>query len=136
MYVLCLKNIMKWVFGMDHYNYARWLTVHLFDLMHLHLTCHDLYNEFITGKFSFSKSLREFSKMAPDQVHEQNNVVIKSVNGAVNVLNREDQSALERWELCSPEISRILSKFESVLDSDQTSKTKHFELGLLMQTHV
>ena len=58
--------------------------------------------------------------MSPDQVHEQNNEIIKSVSGTVNVLKREDQSALERWELCSPEIERVVSKFESMLDSGKT----------------
>ena len=108
------------MFGLDHYNYSRWLSVHLFNLMHLHVTCPDIYNEFVVGKFSFSKTLGEFSKMSSDQVHEPNNEIIKSVSGAVNVLKREDQSALERWELCSPEIARVVSTFESMLDSDKT----------------
>jgi hypothetical protein len=27
LYVLSLKNLMKWFFGLDHYNYARWLII-------------------------------------------------------------------------------------------------------------
>ena len=46
MYVLCLKNLMKWFFAMDHYHYARWLSVHLFYLVNLHLNCPDVYNAF------------------------------------------------------------------------------------------
>ena len=30
-----MKNLMKWVFSFDYYNYAQWTTVHLFDLMTL-----------------------------------------------------------------------------------------------------
>ena len=37
--------------------------------------------------------------MAPDQLHEQNNEVIKSFGGATPFLNRDDQSGLERWGL-------------------------------------
>ena len=52
LYVLSLRNLMKWIFGMDHYHYSRWLCIHLFDLMHLHFDCPDVYNSFMTGKFS------------------------------------------------------------------------------------
>ena len=84
---------MKWLFCMDHYHYARWASVYLLDIMHLQLTCPDIYNEFNAGNFSFSKTKREFSKMAADQLHEQNNDIFKSVSGVTNLFNREDQSA-------------------------------------------
>ena len=51
--------------------------------------------------------------MAPDQVHEQNNEVIKGTSGATHLLNRPGTSGLERWELCGHEISRIITEFES-----------------------
>ena len=41
--------------------------------------------------------------MATDQLHEQNNEVIKGVSGATDVMNREDQAGVERWGLCSPD---------------------------------
>ena len=51
--------------------------------------------------------------MTPDQVHEQNNEVIKGTSGATHLLNRPGTSGLERWELCGHEISRIITEFES-----------------------
>ena len=54
--IFSMKNLMKWIFSFDHYNYARWATVHLFDLMTLHETCPDIYQHFLKGNFSFQKS--------------------------------------------------------------------------------
>ena len=46
--------------------------------------------------------MRQFSRMAPDQLHEQNNELIKGFSGATHLLNRHDTSGLERWETCGP----------------------------------
>ena len=35
------------VFSMDHHHYARWGSVHLFDLVYLHITCPDIYKQFM-----------------------------------------------------------------------------------------
>ena len=77
LYVMSLKWFIKWMFALGHIHYARWLTIHLFDLCCLHLNTPDIYQEFVRGKFSFQKSMRRFSNMAPDQLHEQNNEKIK-----------------------------------------------------------
>ena len=53
----------------------------------------DIYENLKKGFFSFQKSTREFSRMALDQVHEQNNRVIKSTGGATDLVNKSDQSA-------------------------------------------
>ena len=73
LYVHCLKNAMKWVFALDHHHYARWGSVQLMDLYQLGKNCPDVYLEFMKGHFSFQKTCRQFFKMAPDQLHEQNN---------------------------------------------------------------
>ena len=87
---------MKWVFSFDHYNYARWATVHLLNLMTPLSTCPDVFAQFLKGNFSVQKSNRRFSKMALDPVHEQN-YEKKGVSGATHLLNRGDVSGLERW---------------------------------------
>ena len=96
LHVQVLRNMMKWFFAFDHFNYARWLSVHLYDLMNIHLFCPDVYNEFMNGNFAYQKSGRKFSKISPDQVHEQNNQVIKGLGGAIPFLNREHDSGLMR----------------------------------------
>ena len=45
-----------------------------------------------------------------DQIHEQNNKLIKRCGGASDLLNKVDDSALIRWETCSPDIARDFSR--------------------------
>ena len=66
-------------FALDHTNYARWLTIHVFNLISLPITHPDVYQQMLKGFFSFAKTKRPFSRMALDQVHEQNNEIIKRV---------------------------------------------------------
>ena len=40
------------------------------------------------------KNKKKFSQMALDQVHEQNNRTIKSCGGAIDLVNKVEQSAL------------------------------------------
>ena len=68
--------------------------------------------------------------MGLDQVHEQNNKVIKGAGGASALLNREVDSALLRWEVCSPELARVILEFEESLDKNESfaaSYTSHHE---------
>ena len=63
--------------------------------------------------------------MAPDQLHEQNNEVIKSVRGATYVLNREDQVGFERWGLCISELGCIVSEYHISSKTNISMNTKH-----------
>ena len=38
LYVWSLKQVVKWYYACDHYQYARWATVHLYDLVNLPTT--------------------------------------------------------------------------------------------------
>ena len=129
LYITSLKNLIIWFFAMDYYHYAPWGSANLMDLIQLRTTFPDIYKEFSNGHFAFQKSGRKFSKMAPDQVHEQNNEMTKGTSGTTHLLNRHDKSGLEPWELCGYEISRILTEFETSLDfhTSETSKVKHQE---------
>ena len=120
---------MKWFFALDHYNYARWQSVHLFDLLSLENSLPDIYQNFKDVHFSFQKSNREFSSIALDQVHEQNNAVLKSVAGVTHILNRQDESALLQWELCSHDLDEYLKDFEDVYSQTNVSIWACFELG-------
>ena len=45
--------------------------------------------------------------MGLDQIHEQNDKLIKRYGGASDLLNKVDDSALILWETFSPEIARV-----------------------------
>ena len=68
--------------------------------------------------------------MGLDQIHEQNNKLIKGCGGESDLLNKVDDSALIHSETCSPEIARVILEFEDCLDRNEIlaeSSTKHNE---------
>ena len=62
-----------------------------------------------------------FSLIALDQLHEQNNKVIKVKSGPTSVINRKDESALNRWTLSGPGLAEIFSQFENEYDQNDQS---------------
>ena len=100
--------------------------------------CSDVFRNFINGNFSFPKTNTLFSRIALDQLHEQNNKVIKSISGATSVINRKDESALNRWALSGPELAEIISQFENEYeqnDQSLTSTKDHHECSKTFQTN-
>ena len=79
--------------------------------MTLDIVHKDVFENFLLGHFCFKKANRVFSKMALDQLNEQNNRTIKS-SVPSSLANRADDSALIRWETCGAELSRIINEFE------------------------
>ena len=116
-YVESLISICKWYFSLDHYHYARWCTVHCFDLMLLQFTMLEVYNEFKKGNFTFQKTNSNFSRVAIDQVHEQNNKVIKSSGDAKHLLNVCDDSGVIRLETVESDVASILTEFQETIDT-------------------
>lgn len=128
LYVQVLKSAMKYIFAFNHYNYARWLTVHVDDLMKLEEVCPDVYKEFCSGNFVVRKTTNPFSAIALDQAHEQNNATIKGVGGAIGLLSQDMDSALRRWEVAGPEVCRLLSEYERLHNIiPNENKGKHHE---------
>ena len=112
LYILALLKLLKWCFFFDKFNYSRWLSVDLFDLMTVETMFPDIYENFNKGFFTFQKSENKFSQMTLDQVHEQNNRTIKSCGGATVLLNKFEELALILWDMCGPDVARIINKFE------------------------
>jgi len=54
--------------------------------------------------------LNAFSAIGVDHAHEQNNAAVKSTGGAIGLT--QDPSALRRWTIAGPEVTRLLSEFE------------------------
>jgi len=102
LYVECLQKLAAWFFACDHTNYARWLPVHICDMLSLQESHPGIYEQFVNGNFTASKSHRNFSHIAIDQVHEQLNAAIKGDAGGVGLT--ENDAALCRWTVTGPEI--------------------------------
>ena len=88
LFVKILISLVIWFFIFDQYNYARWLSLHIQDLLSLPITCPQLYQEFERGNFVVQISSREFSRIHYDQAHKQSNKTIKSIKGPIDFVNR------------------------------------------------
>ncbi|KAK3921569.1 DNA primase [Frankliniella fusca] len=114
-----LKGMAPWFFLFNHPNYARWLPVHILDLEQLQHTCPHVYECFSEGGFVVNKTKNAFSSLGIDHAHEQNNAIVKG-EGGVSGLSHVP-SALRRWTIGGPEISRILHEFQEFEDSPEIS---------------
>ena len=115
LYIAALKKLVPWCFALDHINYARWLPVHLKDMISLE-KCHpDVFKEFMNGKFVVKKSQRAFSALAIDQAHEQQNALVKGDGGAVGLTS--NPAALHRWMVSGPEMARLINEFQASSDT-------------------
>ena len=126
MFCDALEQIIPWMFALDHVHYARWLPVFLQDLKELSTRHPDVYQEFLSGKFTVQKTNRKFSSMATDQAHEQNNKLVKEEGGAIGIL--QSPKALMQWMEAGPEIARMITEFGDIIvdaDPEEPIKSHH-----------
>ena len=116
-----LSELMPYFFANNNVNYARWVSVHLRDMLTLERQHPEVAREFHAGNFVIHKSSRCFSSMAIDQAHEQNNAVIKGDGGTIGLT--EDPSALRRWMVAGPEVSQLVSNYETASESKDVKKS-------------
>ena len=126
LYCEALSELIPYFFANNNVNYARWLPIHLRDMLSLEQHHPQLALEFQIGNFIIHKSDREFSSLAIDQAHEQANAVIKGDGGVIGVT--EDASALRRWMVAGPEVSHLVEQYEATSGVKGKAKcTKHHE---------
>ena len=128
LYKESLSSLIPYFFALDHTNYARWLPIHLRDMLALQTKHPEVYEEFEKGNFTVRKSENKFSNIAIDQAHEQNNAIVKGDGGAIGLT--EDPAALRRWMVAGPEMSRLIGEFNGTI---QEKKQKHHEENLATQ---
>jgi len=117
LYVQSLTKLIPCFFSLDHFNYSRWISVHLCDMVALSHLHPEMYQEFMKGHFTVQKTKHAFSKIAIDQAHEQNNVVVKNDGGVIGL--SEFPCALQRWMVSGPEMARLVNEFEASIDRSQ-----------------
>ena len=110
LYRQALSALIPFFFAHNNVNYARWLPIHLRDMVSLEQTHPQVFHEFQLGKFVVHKTHREFSGLAIDQAHEQANAFVKGDGGAIGLT--EDPSALRRWMVSGPEVSQLVNQYE------------------------
>ena len=81
LYKVTIAQLLPWFFALNHTHYARWLSVHLCDMLQLKETNPDVFNHFNEGHFVITKSKRAFSSIGIDHAHEQDNKCVKGDGG-------------------------------------------------------
>ena len=90
LYIEALEALVPWFFVLDHHNYARWVPVHIQDMMTITSGIREQLQQF----WIFRKTLHQFPAMPLDQEHEQNNAKVKKTGGAIGL--NENAIALKR----------------------------------------
>ena len=122
LFVASLEQLCPLLFSLYHIHYSRWIPVFNHELKLLKVSDPTLYHSFSMGHFVARKTDTDFSKIAFDQAHEQNNKIVKSRAGVSSLLNKEYTTFLRKMENVLPEIHSHLSLIEC--DSDQKLKYK------------
>ena len=140
LYYQALSALIPYFFANNNTNYARWLHIHLRDMLTLEQGHPALHQEFMPGKVVVFKSKRTFSAMAIDQAHEHANAVIKYDGGAIGIT--EDASALRRWMVAGPEVSCLVVEYESLAGAKDANesvrhhdKTEHAQRTFFEKVH-
>ena len=132
LYVQMLKEICPWFFALDLTHYSRWLPVFIKTLEELPVRHPKVHEAFQKGHFTSRKTASNFSALSDDHLHEQNNKIIKGDGGAIGIFGNE--TALLKWMVGGPEISRMVHEFEQTVGSSGDSHSpchhevsKHFQ---------
>ena len=128
LYLHSMEKMIPWFFALDHFHYARWLSVHVYDMRMLEITNANVYEAFDEfGCFVVSRTKKPFSSMGLDQRHEQHNKDVKGDGGALGLT--EDEEKLHHWMVCGPEVARAVAEFEmsSILRKEEPTDFRHHE---------
>ena len=119
-------ELCAWVFVLDQTNYARWLPIHVRDMVELAVKHPAVYEEYLKGNFVVQNSCRKFSLIAKDQSHEQMNKVLQGNGGASDLY--DDTDAISLYMLAGPDCVRMIEKFERV-NKLPLESTGHYEVA-------
>src|SRR6218665_3895328 len=135
LYLDAMISLIPWFFALDRTNYARWLSVHIRDMVDLpNANIREVFNHFNLGKFTVKKTSSKFSGISIDQAHEQLNAVVKGDGGVIGLT--ENDSALQRWILAGPEVARLLAEFRSSCSSVAVDDCHHEQQASIQKAFV
>ena len=83
--------------------------------------------EELFAKWTIQKTNKQFSNLPTDQIYKQENCKIKDKRGIIGLT--ENPSSLQKWLICSPEISRIVTEFEVFHLRSKTNNYSHHDEG-------
>lgn len=131
-YIESLIRLVPWFFSLDHTHYARWVPVHIQDILRLEKVAPDLAEAFHSGWFTVQITKHAFSRIGLDHAHEQVNAWLKGSGGIVGITENED--ALRKWLLAAPELSSMVKSFEEILLPKKNDSIEHHSENRATQT--
>ena len=124
-YLATLDKQIKYFFAHDLCNYARLMPLHLAQMNELQTQSPETWKAIKEGDFCVKKTGTPFSNLFVDQTLEQEIRGLKVVGGITGLTQNE--SALNRFLLATPELTRIVAEFQHRYSSatDATSKKQN-----------
>ncbi|CAG9761624.1 unnamed protein product [Ceutorhynchus assimilis] len=142
--------LIKYFFAHDHLSYARLLPLYLSSMAFVRKHHPEIWQEFVSGNFSVSKSDIPFTAIGPDHAIEHENRKLKVSGGIVGIT--KNMSALNRYFMIASELSQITDKFQELISpgretkntihhefhspTEQRIKTKYLALKEVFATHI
>lgn len=127
LHLASLDQMTKYFFAHDCYKYARFSSYYLADMLALKdedpASWHALQNDAL----SVFKTDIPFSGLGVDHALEQEIRRLKSCGGITGLTQNE--SALSRFLLASPELLRMFDEFWNTPQKDTTAKSAHYQLN-------
>ncbi len=114
--------LIPWFFALDHPNNARWLPIHVRDMIALDVVAPSIATEFKKGNFVVQKTHHAFSAIAIDHAQKQNKKIVKGVGRVIGLT--ENASQLLRWMVCGPEMACVVYEFEISQERIKQEQTK------------
>jgi hypothetical protein len=94
---LCIQmcdELCSWFHAMDYTNFARWLPLHVRDMVQLPRMHPQLYNDFLNMNIVVQKSGRKFSLIGKDLSREQSNKNLQAHGDAVGLYENHEAITL------------------------------------------
>ena len=120
-------KMIPYFFAMDRWNKSRWLPVYIVDMRSLQEKALDVYNEFLRGNHTVSRSISQsFNQVWTDIALEQSiNLDSKTKGGVIGITQRP--SALQKWFLTAHEITATTTATKRMIDLDESTRSSHKE---------
>ena len=127
-YLAALDRQIKYFFAHDLYNYARLMPLHLAQMNELQTQSPETWKALKEGDFCVKKTGTPFTNLFVDQTLEQEIRGLKVAGGITGLTQNE--SALNRFLLTTPELTRIVADFQNLYSSaTDTTTTEHYQLA-------
>ena len=109
-----IDEVCNYAFMFNQIHYARWLPIHVKDMVELEWKHPEIHKEFTKGNFIIQKSRKKCSLIPKDHSHEQTTKVMKSDGSISNIYN--NPGTLDDCNLALSEKLRAVAESEEATE--------------------